>query len=459
MSDIRVGAEDNFALVDMLARDDLAPHPFVLANVAQAMETLAAQWRPLWDLRTLRGPLYDDVTDAFAEAVNPSLRPVVLVEPSRREEVEDTFRRTFGAEAYKLRYVEMRARATTRRALDLSIFEDDADVSGDADGAYVVDVDPLLWRLDEDDVSAGRRMMVTDDDTTGSYWEAARGLGMVDEPEDFARFTPWAIAAFKAAEDILTSEQFAILHSALQAERAEILQGVLASIASASLLTQIGLISDGRERVRVVPLHAHSIHFVEGQDDVVPMRPGRRSPQYQRLFADPIRQLERLINEPRIKEREIERLLLDYPLFLSGLNYKEVYSQVVLPRFGTSDLRPDIIAEPFGDSWADIIELKLPIDPIVVKGKANRPRLHNAIADAVEQLREYRGYFENRELAERVEKQHGFRCFRPKLMVIIGRDPARFTPEQRRNALSSYPDIEFVTYDKLIRAARSRLLL
>lgn len=41
------------------------------------------------------------------------------------------------------------------------------------------------------------------------------------------------------------------------------------------------------------------------------------------------------------------------------------------------------------------------------------------------------------------------------LVVIVGRDRAGYTAEERRRALTSYPDLEVATYDKLLSTARS----
>jgi Domain of unknown function (DUF4263) len=194
------------------------------------------------------------------------------------------------------------------------------------------------------------------------------------------------------------------------------------------------------------------------QDETILMRPARASQPYWSTFRLAILRLERLLNDPTTTELDIESLLLENPLFLRGLNYGEVYSQVVLPRIGAPDLRPDLNAEPIGGRWAEILDLKRPFDPILVGG-ASRPRVAAALADAASQLREYQAYFDDRVLAARIEAELGIRCYRPRMVVIVGRDPRRFTAEQQRRALTAYPDLEVVTYDDLLRAARRLLLL
>jgi hypothetical protein len=108
-------------------------------------------------------------------------------------------------------------------------------------------------------------------------------------------------------------------------------------------------------------------------------------------------------------------------------------------------------------NWADVIDLKLPTEPVFV-GPADRPRLSAAVAEAAAQLRHYASWFDDRKIASRVEEKYGFRCHKPKQVVVIGRDPRKFTEAQQLAARSSYPDLEIVTYDRLLAAAKDRLL-
>ena len=217
--------------------------------------------------------------------------------------------------------------------------------------------------------------------------------------------------------------------------------------------------TDPSGSIQVVPYHAYSLHEVTTPgSDLVLMRPGRKSERYWMQFRSQILALERLLNTPGVKEREIEQLLLANPLFLRGLNYGNVYSQVVLPRAGAPDLRPDLIAEPIGERWADIVDFKRPIDNILV-GSQSRATLAASLHEAAAQLREYQAYFDDRILAQRIEERLGISCYKPRMVVIVGRDPRRYTAEQQRRALTAYPDLQIVTYDQLLRVARERLLI
>jgi hypothetical protein len=102
--------------------------------------------------------------------------------------------------------------------------------------------------------------------------------------------------------------------------------------------------------------------------------------------------------------------------------------------------------------------LKLPSEQVVI-GPNSHAAQAAAITKAAGQLRNYAAYFDDRDAAAKIEKNLGIRCYRPKLTVVIGRDPSRFDAEEQRRALTAQPDLRVLTYDDLLRAARHRLLL
>jgi len=140
------------------------------------------------------------------------------------------------------------------------------------------------------------------------------------------------------------------------------------------------------------------------------------------------------------------------------LGYERIYSQVVLERDGQGSLIPDFFAQPIGEEWWDIIELKRP-EPAVLVGKEDRKTLSAAIHSTVSQLREYSAYFENEVYAKRIEDAYGIKCYKPNLISIIGTDPGELSTREARRAMTSYSDVKIVTLDKLLSVAKSRILI
>lgn len=426
---IGVSAEDRFALLDMASEGALFPHPFVLGNVALAFTRLGRRWDPVWDFRRAGSGLYSDILDAYGEAasVEPDRGWKVVADPAHIEAVHAA---TYDARHNGAQYrpddmpavIPMRNRNLRASALKLDPFDDLSD--------SWYDYASLLSPTEEQEI----------------YGINALELGFVSD----IGLHEWEKAE-AVEKDFDTS--YIQLHEETQAERTRLLDEFLTGIASNSLLVELGIHVE-RDRVSVIPYHAHSVHNVEDvSDGLVLVRPARRHAGYVASFHRDLARLERLLNDPNVRERQIEEALLDNPLFLRGLNYQKVYAQVVLPRRGADDLRPDIIAEPIDSDWAEIIDLKLPSEPVLV-GRPNRARLAAGITSVVRQLQEYAAYFEERTIAQRVEAKYGFKCYRPKLTAIVGRDPAGYSAEETKRAMTSFPDVEIVTFDGLVRAAR-----
>lgn len=419
-----LSAEDRFAVVDMVPLDRTLPGPNYFGTLGLAAQQLGESWQFLWDFRGTGSFVFNDVVDAYEEAhAWREVTPVVLAEPDAKEDIEAEL----GTRPHKV--IGMRQKVLPFSPFDLAAFEELEML------VEVPELDPDVFNRD-------------------GYYEAAEDFGMLSgsgeelvEDDGLDWDDSW-----------MESLDVELSHDAVMRDRTAYLDKFLRQIASNSLLTTVNIEMAG-DAISVVPYHAHSLHHVATpDDDLVLVRPARPSRRYWTSFRREILKLEALLNRPATSEREIEELLMSNPLFLRGLNYQSVYGQVVLPRPDGTSLRPDIIAEPIDSQWAHIIELKLPSERILV-GRPNRARLAWTITEVTAQLREYAAYFDNRDLAKTVQHQYGFKCHKPKLVAIIGRDPRGYSEEETRRAITSQPDLEILSWDQLLKAARSMPLI
>ena len=136
-----------------------------------------------------------------------------------------------------------------------------------------------------------------------------------------------------------------------------------------SLLVEYVMAAKGRE-VSLCPYHGHAIHDVETkQETVLVGRPAIIARNTRAVFSSEIATLERLLNDPTTNERKIQLFLEQYPNFLRGLNYQNIYPQLVLERDQNGSLIPDFILEPFEGGFCDILDIKLPSQTLYVGGK------------------------------------------------------------------------------------------
>jgi len=210
------------------------------------------------------------------------------------------------------------------------------------------------------------------------------------------------------------------------------------------------LVVDAHNRVRAVPatLLPGSGISLGGQEGTraAPWVLYRRSRD---LWLPGAAALEELINDPTVNEQALQDFFEQRPHLLARNDHDRVLPHPVLARDEGSDLIPDFMLEP-EDQFADILDLKLPMQPVVV-GKANRLRQSAAVSEALAQVREYRAYFDDPGHRERFHRRYGVKAYRPSVVVVIGRDPTADPFELRRLWDELPGHVEVQTYDSLLR--------
>lgn len=439
MPKLNLSAEDCIAVIDPVT-PELAPDVGLMASFGAAAANLRA-WETVWDLRAVEDEVYNDILDAYGGAAQEAQKaPTVLARPGAEPAVEEALKSAVWRGA-KLNVLGARGKPLPKRPLDLAPFDESW-----LGNAQLLTPADLAWELDVTEKEAEALMR--------GEVQVAIELGIVPSQDEAVAYDALDEIVMKAT---FGSEAVLRLEEEIEDERVAILDAFLRQIASNSLLAQLAFVEE-EGHISIVPMHGNGLHDLDCGNDMLAIRPARKGAASQwARFSAAIEELEELINDPDVKEAQIESLLARNPLFLRGLNYAECYHQVILPLEQGRYLKPDVVVEPVSGGWADLIDLKLPNERVFV-GAGDRLRLSQGIAEAASQLRQYASWFDDRKVAKMVEDKYGFRCYKPRQVVIIGRDPREFSETQREAARSAYPDLEIVTYDKLLGAAKSRLL-
>jgi hypothetical protein len=164
--------------------------------------------------------------------------------------------------------------------------------------------------------------------------------------------------------------------------------------------------------------------------------------------------LEDLINDPSVREHDLQVFFEENPDLLAGTSYDRVVPHPVLARDEKGPLIPDFMLEPTG-GFADVLDLKLPGVQLVT-GPANRLHPTARITEAVAQVREYRAYFDDPVHRQVVQDRYGLQAYRPTVAVVIGRDPGPGRdPLELQRIWDDLPGhVRIMTYDQLLRQVR-----
>lgn len=241
--------------------------------------------------------------------------------------------------------------------------------------------------------------------------------------------------------------------------RASYLHAFLRHMHRHSMLIEYVMACRGDDVV-CMPYHSKAIHEVEfpQKADVLVARPGVIAQTTASVMSHELTEFQRLINSTDTRERHIQQFLESHPSFLRGLNYKNIYPQLVLQRDDDTSLIPDFLLEPFDDAWCDILDVKLPRQKIIV-GRKDRATLASGIHEVVAQLREYAAYFEQEKYQRYVREKYGLKVYRPRLIALVGRDMWQMTNPEVRRAMTSYENVQVLTFDMLLQHSRNRMLI
>jgi hypothetical protein len=178
----------------------------------------------------------------------------------------------------------------------------------------------------------------------------------------------------------------------------------------------------------------------------------------QRFYAkEEIQELEELINRPGVRELELQLFLEAHPKFLLYGDYDEVSPQVILVDEDNKELRPDFFLRPSGRNLWEIMDIKLPAVDLLA-GPKNRKCLSSSVHRGVSQLMQYARFFENPRNRDRVFRETGIDCFKPRLTLVIGKksnvDEALWNQiiEQER------PFVHIMGFDEMLDRARKYAL-
>jgi hypothetical protein len=398
-----MAVEDRFILLRLREDKALLPEGNLLDKIAEALGSFSSEYNILCDWRGIQDVTGDveDLIDLLCYRYDAK----ILATPSDTLFIKETFRRI----------------------------------------PPILEVKSVPHRLSYRDIDFG---VFDDESHHHDSYIYTRYDGQTIELESYESSEEWEALGFELD-----------YQATVDAYRADYIGGVIQEIGRNSLLTEF-VIQERADEILVTPYHAHAHYSIEVSNHLIIGRPGVVAEKTGSLLRPEIKGFEEKLNQRSLKESQVQTFLEQHPNILKmlGYGYNRIYPQVILQREDGTSLRPDFILEPIGSNWCDILDIKLPDKSVVVGGR-DRKRFSAAVEELIAQLREYSAYFEDTRLAKRVEEIYGIKCYKPRLIGIIGRDPFIEDERQLRRLETQYTDVDVLTFDRLLEIARSRPLI
>lgn len=222
------------------------------------------------------------------------------------------------------------------------------------------------------------------------------------------------------------------------------------------------LVTYDHGRYRVGPALTPRAKNVEGEFYFGPSDQRKRG-KYYTLDRDnfgiqyEIEKFEALINDPGVKEGDLQKFFEENPHFLIATRLMQALPHVSLHDKDGKLLVPDFLLKPIvafqRDSNWEVLDLKLPQAKLLA-GPSNHIRFSQDVMKAINQVKDYKDYFENPMNAQTVGALLGHALKHPKLGVLIGRMPSSGEVEALEIAQSREPGVKIVTYDEILETQK-----
>lgn len=171
----------------------------------------------------------------------------------------------------------------------------------------------------------------------------------------------------------------------------------------------------------------------------------------ERFASDPVKLLEKMVNDDHTSEADISAFFQAHPQCLArplGLN-GAAFAQV---RLG-SDYLVDFLLEPRANEPWVIVELRSPTQKLFVKQGGN-VRFSATTMQSIAQLCDFGQFFADTNRREDFSARFGAEVFKPRLVVIIGRNYGGLTDSEIIELKSHAQAFEVLTYEDVLGRLR-----
>jgi hypothetical protein len=183
---------------------------------------------------------------------------------------------------------------------------------------------------------------------------------------------------------------------------------------------------------------------------------------YQHSKLQKINRLLELVGNKDTSETEITRFLASPENhFILNMRFggTAIHSELICDWQSEKkdQIKPDFFVVQ-SDGFANIVEFKLPTTATDIIGSNNRETFTAKVNSYISQVRTYRNYFEDPNNRKWFEGKYGFKVYRPRKILVIGRR-WEFDSDTWREIISDHDNLEILTYDDLVDGVVAQLYM
>jgi len=171
--------------------------------------------------------------------------------------------------------------------------------------------------------------------------------------------------------------------------------------------------------------------------------------------------LDRFHTGEDINERDFHDLFEKYDVIWDCLGYSNVVSEPSCELLIEDDIsgkyiEPDFFAySEYKNRW-EIIDLKLPLESLILRSEGRRRRFTSKVEDYVAQIREYNQYFNEHDHRKHVESKHGIKIPKsPPVALVLG---SNIEQKEIDDVTDRYDiDLDVYQYDHILDLLRNKI--
>jgi len=139
-------------------------------------------------------------------------------------------------------------------------------------------------------------------------------------------------------------------------------------------------------------------------------------------WANVLKELENIINDPNCKESDLQHFFESYPELLVGNDYDVVLPQAVIVKDDNTSWKPDFVLTPRNQfEFSKVLDLKTPLMDIIKRPNSGHYNFTSKLWNGIMQVRDYSREFDKQSVRERFKNSYNVDVYKPDLHLIAGR--------------------------------------
>lgn len=176
----------------------------------------------------------------------------------------------------------------------------------------------------------------------------------------------------------------------------------------------------------------------------------------QNKWQNLLQQLQKLINNPQVKENELQHFFEQNPEFVLDNDFEYSIPQATIVTDDNIVWKADFVLIPKDQvKFAKVLELKLPTESIFLRSNSGHSNFSSKLYKAINQLKDYSEAFNSENVKSLFRHKYKTDIFKPDLQLLFGRRNG-ITSTKKFQEFQRYLNIQITDWDTYLSDLKRR---